>query len=547
MALKVTFRHGDAEPVRSVFGECRDTKVTTRMEIDGFFGKKYHVAVSRKKPFFFSSAYQGVEVYNLQTKKKEYVWIDKENLKHRFSSDSRAISEVLDVVLHDEAEKAKKLNPALTKKEEPKTIATPSLSPLDLRAGVLHATKESEKVGAKPPIIWDLGNSDSTSAEASKESVASSVSSAASLESRVSNAPATPKAFQQHALPDAVKNAFAQIPNTKGKGLTDEQRVKLHSVFKNTEQVSEPTLLDRKANSIARDVLQGPQGQGFALMDLTEAGDAQVAKGGFKRVYHAVGLHDGGDYVVAECDIAETMREHEWTKEKVRKTLLREMGFAKKVKGLSNVVEMPVVHEANGKFYFIMKRYKGSLSKLLKDLRAGRIKMSLKEKLKLGRDLIKGVAAMHEIGLIHRDIKPGNILIDENGRAVYTDWGLSTLVSDTSAEGVSRVCGTPSYYAPELTRDEPSTPAVDLWDLGIVLYNLFTGDSLPWEVDSDDSNPGEIPHQNSWRPAFSSSSGIPRALRRVITDLMRVDPKERMSAQEALVKWDSYAERLESA
>jgi len=90
----------------------------------------------------------------------------------------------------------------------------------------------------------------------------------------------------------------------------------------------------------------------------------------------------------------------------------------------------------------------------------------------LARQLCSGLGAAHDAGMVHRDLKPANIMLDGRGRARITDFGLSGLAEEFRGEEPS---GTPAYMAPEQMRGAPATTATDIYALGLVLYELFTG------------------------------------------------------------------------
>ena len=94
---------------------------------------------------------------------------------------------------------------------------------------------------------------------------------------------------------------------------------------------------------------------------------------------------------------------------------------------------------------------------------------------RIGLDVLSALEAAHRAGIVHRDVKPGNILVGDQGRAWLTDFGIATATGDDSltAEGV--VLGSPSYMSPERAQGEEPRPPVDLWSLGATLYTAVEG------------------------------------------------------------------------
>ena len=93
----------------------------------------------------------------------------------------------------------------------------------------------------------------------------------------------------------------------------------------------------------------------------------------------------------------------------------------------------------------------------------------------IGRQLLAALAAAHAAGVLHRDVKPGNVLLTRDGRAVLTDFGIATIADDPSLTETGMVAGTPAFCAPERIRGELATPAADLWSLGATLYAAVEG------------------------------------------------------------------------
>jgi WD40 repeat protein len=155
-----------------------------------------------------------------------------------------------------------------------------------------------------------------------------------------------------------------------------------------------------------------------------------------------------------------------------RKRFTREAQAAAAVRN-DHIIAIHAVEEANGLPYLVMEYISGvSLQERLD--RTG--PLELKEILRIGLQTAAGLAAAHAQGLIHRDVKPANILL-ENGveRVKLTDFGLARAVDDASLTQSGVVAGTPQYMAPEQARGEAVDHRADLFSLGSVLYAMCTG------------------------------------------------------------------------
>jgi serine/threonine protein kinase len=94
---------------------------------------------------------------------------------------------------------------------------------------------------------------------------------------------------------------------------------------------------------------------------------------------------------------------------------------------------------------------------------------------RIGLDVLDALEAAHEAGIVHRDVKPANVLVDRWGRARLTDFGIATTAGDSSLTTQGALIGSPSYMAPERANGEEPRPPVDLWSLGATLYAAVEG------------------------------------------------------------------------
>jgi serine/threonine-protein kinase len=134
-----------------------------------------------------------------------------------------------------------------------------------------------------------------------------------------------------------------------------------------------------------------------------------------------------------------------------------------------NLCRLYDVVELEGETFLTMEYVDGEdLGSLL--ARIGRLAPD--KALDLARDLCAGLAAVHDKGVVHRDLKPANIMVDGRGQARLTDFGLAVIHGAPSG---SFVAGTPAYMAPEQLAGKEATPRSDLYALGLVLFQMFTG------------------------------------------------------------------------
>lgn len=142
---------------------------------------------------------------------------------------------------------------------------------------------------------------------------------------------------------------------------------------------------------------------------------------------------------------------------------------------------------------------------------------------RVGTQLAAALAAAHRVGIVHRDIKPGNVLMADDGTVKITDFGVSHAFDDVTVTSTGLVTGTPAYLAPEVARGEQATAASDVYSLGSTLYFAVEGRS-PY---GDDGNQMAVLHR-----VASGQADPPRhagALTDLLTSMLAADPAQRPS------------------
>jgi WD40 repeat protein/serine/threonine protein kinase len=171
--------------------------------------------------------------------------------------------------------------------------------------------------------------------------------------------------------------------------------------------------------------------------------------------------------------------------------------------------------------------------------------LEVKEILRIGSQIAHGLAAAHRQGLIHRDVKPANILM-ENGveRVRITDFGLARAVSDLSVTRTGEVAGTPQYMSPEQAQGEPVDHRSDLFSLGSVLYSMCTG-RPPFRGDNVIAVVRRVVDDTP-RPIRELNEEIPEWLCEIIDTLLQKNPIDRyQSAMEVAMLLEQCLSQLQ--
>ncbi|MDQ4119056.1 MAG: serine/threonine protein kinase, partial [Actinomycetota bacterium] len=210
----------------------------------------------------------------------------------------------------------------------------------------------------------------------------------------------------------------------------------------------------------------------------------------------------------------------------LRERMMRE---ARALAGLShpNVVTVFDVLDAEGDPLVVMELVPSrNLATAITEL--GRLDRS--QAAVVGYGTSAALRAAHRAGITHRDVKPGNVLISDDGRIKLTDFGIARNESDAPMTSAGLVLGSPAYIAPEVAAGRPVTPAADLWGLGATLFAAVEG-RPPYDVDGDPVRTltevvdGDVPRVSDTGP-----------LGDVIAGLMVKEPSGRMPLDEVRVR-----------
>jgi serine/threonine protein kinase len=215
---------------------------------------------------------------------------------------------------------------------------------------------------------------------------------------------------------------------------------------------------------------------------------------------------------------------------KARKRFIREGQTAAAIKS-EHVVTVYGVEGHESSPYLVLEYVQGQS---LEELLAQSGPLPVDDVVTLGTQIAQGLAAAHQKGLVHRDVKPANVLLEKDTRRVLlTDFGLARAVDDASLSRQGEICGTPHYMAPEQVCGEAVDHRADLFSLGSVLYYLCTGE-LPYSAPTSMAVLQRVCEARP-RPIRECNPSVPFWLANLVAALHARNPEDRpQSAQEVV-------------
>ncbi|MER7443185.1 serine/threonine-protein kinase [Micromonospora avicenniae] len=245
-----------------------------------------------------------------------------------------------------------------------------------------------------------------------------------------------------------------------------------------------------------------------------------LGQGGMGRVWKARDEVLHRDVAIKELVPPPSLTDDE--RREMRERSLREARAIARLNHI-NVVRIFDVLRTDGDPWIVMEYV---ASKSLQDTLAESGPVPPARAIEIGLGVLGALKAAHKAGVMHRDVKPGNVLLGNDGRVVLTDFGLATIPGDPNVTRTGMVLGSPAYIAPERAHDGTAGPEADLWSLGATLYAAVEGKS-PYARPSAIATLAAL----ATEPLPPPKNAGP--LKPVLQGLLRKDPRERITAETA--------------
>ena len=206
-----------------------------------------------------------------------------------------------------------------------------------------------------------------------------------------------------------------------------------------------------------------------------------------------------------------------------------------------NICTIHEIDEVDGGTFLALEFIEGE--SLQKKIERG--PLPFQEALDFARQIADGLQAAHQKGVVHRDIKPGNVIITPENRAKILDFGLALLTEGSKLTQFDTALGTIAYMSPEQTMAAGTDDRTDIWALGVVLYEMVSG-QRPFRGDYDQAVVYSITNEQP-EPLTGLRTGVPMELERIVGKCLAKDAAQRFQrADELLVDLDTLREKIKS-
>ena len=199
-----------------------------------------------------------------------------------------------------------------------------------------------------------------------------------------------------------------------------------------------------------------------------------------------------------------------------------------------NIVQVYDFDVEEGTSYMVMEFIEGATLKTRLESLAHRGEpLPLKAAIKIAREVGQALAYAHKHNMIHRDVKPANVMVDSGGRVILTDFGIAKILTGPSYTATGATIGTPAYMSPEQGLGQPGDHRADIYSLGVMLYQLTTG-QLPFDADTPLAI--MLKHVNDpLPPPRSINPNLPEGIERVILKSLAKKPGERYQSVDEML------------
>jgi eukaryotic-like serine/threonine-protein kinase len=261
-----------------------------------------------------------------------------------------------------------------------------------------------------------------------------------------------------------------------------------------------------------------------------------LANGGMASVWEA------HDELLARPVAIKVLASHLSEDDRARRRFAREARTAAGLSSHPHVATIYDVAEYDGKSFIVMELLRGgTVADRLRagdersgDERAARGRIPHRVALRWLQEAGSALDAAHELGVVHRDVKPANLLLDEKGRLAIGDFGIARLGLEDQITQTGQVLGTAAYLAPEQALGEPATAASDRYALAVVAFELLTG-SKPFTAENFAAQ-ARAHVEDEPPPASGRDIDVPPAVDRVLERGMAKEPSERWETAGAMVR-----------